>query len=476
MNTRVLAVAAAVGLSRAGLLAQPEPAPPPSAQDDTLRSILDELTRLRGRVETLEQQHDADQQRIRQLEQRLGQPAATPGSSRLPQTQPPPGPSPAAPPQPLAPRMTELPQQAQLNFGAAALGWSNELNPAIGVLFDMGASLSSSGDDDRNRFNLREVELDFRTAVAPFADAVFITTFEEEIENPGSNDIRISRNVDVEEGYVNFHTLPFGLSLKAGKFRNAFGENNRLHTHAQPQVDRPLAVQAFLGGEGLATTGASLSWLVPNPLDQYIELTAEVVNADGGQESPILGGPNASNPAVVGHLKWFTDVGATSSLQIGGSYLFSATSGMQGDNGNLFGADVTFHWQDPDNPDNRSLLVQGELFYGKNDTLSPTLGMLRNDSFGAYVFGEYQLAKNLFAGTRFDYTEFPSIVDRGPSDHDLAVSPYLSLYLAENVRLRLQYQQRFATINGATTPEANLFLGLTFSIGAHAPHAFGAFR
>ncbi|RMH29470.1 MAG: hypothetical protein D6693_01920 [Planctomycetota bacterium] len=475
MKTLTIAVVAAAALSQAPVRAQTQTDPEPPAQDETLRSVLDELARLRERVGALEEQHDADLQRIRQLEERLARPsagAAAPSAGSAPPA------STTAPIQtePIRPRTEELPPQARLSLGDSSLGWGNQLNPAIGVLFDMGASLSSSGDDDRNRFNLREVELDIRAAVAPFADAIFITTFEEEIENPGSTDIQIARNVDIEEGYINFHSLPAGLSLKAGKFRNAFGENNRLHTHALPQVDRPLAVQAFLGGEGLATTGASVSWLVPNPLDQFIELTAEVVNADGGEESPLLGGPNASNPAVVAHLKWFTDVGETGSLQLGGSYLFGASSGAQGDNSSLFGADATFHWQDPDNPDARSLLIQGELFYGMNDTESPALGMLRNESFGAYLFGEYQFAKNLYAGTRFDYTEFPSVEDRAPGDHDLAVSPYLSLYLAENVRLRFQYQQRFARINGETTPEANFLIGLTFSIGAHPPHAFGAFR
>ena len=472
MRTTFLAVITTALLSPAPVLAQAAQDTPPPTQDNTLQNILDELTQLRGRVESLEQQHEADQKRIRQLEEQQKQQSVLPIQPASPQ----PESSPATSVPPISPQMAGPAQPALLNFGATTLGWSNKLNPAIGVTFDMGAMLSSSGDDDRNRFNFREAELDIRAAVSPFADAVFIATFGEDIANPGTNNIDISREVDIEEGYINFHTLPFGLSLKAGKFRNAFGANNRLHTHALPQVDRPLAVQAFLGDEGLQTTGASISWLVPNPFDQYIELTAEIVNADGGQGSPILGGANASNPAVVGHLKWFTEVGETGSLQIGGSYLFSATSGMQDDNGNLFGADITYHWQNPNNPDIHSLLVQGELFYGKNDTISPLLGTLRNESLGAYIFGEYQLGKNLFAGARFDYTQFPSSEERGPDDHDLAISPYVSWYLAENVRLRIQYQERFARIYGDTTPEANLLIGLTFSIGAHAPHAFGAFR
>ena len=483
------AACAAVVFASDSATAQSETTAPPnekttSDSPDTIRSILDDLARLNRRVEEFERQHNADQERIRALEEQLrggtpGSGASAPGVPGGPDAEPGQG---AGSPRGVAPSLAQPSRsaaavpQSQLSLGSASLGWNNVLNPSIGVIFDMGGMLSSSGDDYRNRFNLREVELDIRAAVAPFADAVFITTLEEEIENPGSDNISVSRNVDIEEGYINFHTLPFDLALKAGKFRSAFGANNRLHTHALPQIDRPLAVQAFLGGEGQATTGASLSWLVPNPGDEYIELTAEIINADGGTESTFLGGPNASNPAVLGHLSWYTDLGETSLLQLGASFMYADSSGSTNQDGNLFGADFTYHWQDPDEPETKSFLLQGELFYGANDTDSPVLGQLRNESWGAYVFGEYQLDKNTYTGIRFDYTEFPGLEDRGPSDHDFAVSPYVSWFLAENVRLRLEYQQRFATTGGDTTDEANLMLGLTFSLGSHPPHAFGAFR
>jgi len=62
--------------------------------------------------------------------------------------------------------------------------------------------------------------------------------------------------------------------------------------------------------------GTSLSWQVPNPWDQYVELIGEIVNADGGEEAPILGGPNAENPAVLAHLKYFTDIGETHVVEV----------------------------------------------------------------------------------------------------------------------------------------------------------------
>ena len=57
--------------------------------------------------------------------------------------------------------------------GAPSTGQGNLLNPQITAFFDMGGSLSSDGDNKaRNRFNLRETELDLRGAVSPLADGV----------------------------------------------------------------------------------------------------------------------------------------------------------------------------------------------------------------------------------------------------------------------------------------------------------------
>lgn len=358
---------------------------------------------------------------------------------------------------------------------SGSAGGASLLNPDITVFFDMGVSLSSNGDNNAlNRFNFREAELDFRGAISPAADGVFILTLGEEIEQEVDGSVDISRNVDIEEGYVNFHSLPHDLALKVGQFRPAFGSNNLLHTHDLPQVDRPLAVQNFLGPEGFHAIGASLSWLVPNPWDKYVEAIVQITNADGG-ESPLFGGANAENPAIIAHVKFFDDITPTSSIDLGASYLFVRTSADTDDDANVIGLDAAYTWTDPDPSKFRSVLVQAEAFWAQNDVRRGLAGLLeakRNTSFGTYLFAQYQLSRDWYTGIRFDYTDFPDSEVRGPNDSDFAISPYVTWYESEFLRLRLEYQHRFFELDGTDGDEDALFLQMTFIVGAHPPHPY----
>jgi hypothetical protein len=413
-------------------------------------ALLEEMRRMSERVETLEREREADQSRIRELEDAL---ARLESSSR--------GGSEA---------------DAGVGSGsdglATALGQGNLFNPEITVFGDLGGSLSTDGDDKRfNRFNLREFELDFRAAVTPWVDGALILALGEEIEQE-AGEAEIHTHVHVEEGYLNFHTLPYDLALKAGKFRASFGRNNLLHTHDLPQVTRPLAVEAFLGPEGLMTIGGSLSWIVPNPWERYVEIVTEVVNSDGGEESPIFGGPNARNPALISHLKLFEDVGDWSSLEVGGSFLFGRTSDDADSRAYLLGLDATYLWRDPSRPDFRSLLLQGEVFWGSNDWELEGGGVDRNRSLGFYALGQYQFAQNWYAGLRYDYTEFPNLEFHDGDDSEWALTSSLSWYFTEFLRLRLEYQHRSFERFGDDGDQDNLMLQLTFVLGAHPAHPY----
>jgi hypothetical protein len=411
------------------------------SEPPAMEALLEEMRRMSERVETLEKEREVDRSRMRELEDSLAR-LESPGAGE---------------------------NEAD---AATAFGQGNLFNPELTVFGDLGGSLSTNGDDKSfNRFNIREFELDFRAAVTPWADGVLILAVGEEIEQVGG-EAEIHTHFGVEEGYLNFHTLPHDLALKAGRFRSAFGRNNLLHTHDLPQVTRPLAVEAFLGHEGLVTTGGSLSWIVPNPWERYIELITEVVNSDGGEESPLLGGPNANNPAVISHLKLFEDVGDWSSLEVGGSFLFGHSSSENDSRAYMFGLDATYLWRDPEKPDFRSLLLQGELFWASNDWELETGDVERNQSLGFYASGQYQFAENWYAGLRFDYTEFPNLEYRDSDDWDWALSPSVSWYLSEFLRLRLEYQHRSIERFGNRRDEDNLMLQLTFAIGAHPPHPY----
>jgi len=445
---------------------------PPVQKDKDIGNLVRELS---NRLDAMESQHESDQRRIEELEKRLNE-LEPPTSDRTRAQE--------------IERIkeeikTELaePESSSgiFDLSPSGFGTSNQMNPPMTVFFDLGGSVSSRGNNKAlNRFNLREVELDFRAAISPEADGVAIFTFEEEIDQDARGDINIGRNVDIEESYINFHSLPHDLSLKMGKFRNLFGMNNVMHTHDLPQIDRPLAVQNFLGPEGLLTTGASLNWLVPNPWDKYVEATVQVVNSDGGDGSPILGGPNADNPAVVGHVKYFDDLTETSSLELGGSYLFGSTSRDSDFDANMFGLDVTYQWVDPDPSKFHSWVVQSELFWAKNDIDHGRFLSESNTSFGGYVFAQSQINRDWYVGLRADYSEFPNSESRSNGDSDSALSPYITWYISEFLRARLEYQHRWSDRNGFRDRDPDsedvVLLQFTGVIGAHPPHPYWVHR
>lgn len=436
-------------------------------QDDDVREI---LRKMNERIEKLERMHEDDQGKIKELETRLKQVEGGPSDKeRQAQVD--------ALKEEVKLEVTadlaEPPKRSVYDLTSGAEGSGNLLNPQITAFLDLGGSVSSRGRNKAlNRFNLREVELDFRAAISPSVDGVMILSLGEDIQSRRNGDVTIDQGVDVEESYLDVHTLPHNLALKIGKFRNAFGRNNQLHTHDLPQVTRPLAIQSFFGPEGLSTVGASLSWLVPNPWDKYLEATVQVVNADGGADSPILGGPNADNPAVVAHVKFFDDLTETSSLEIGASYLYTHTSSRSHFDANVFGLDVAYQWDDPDPGKFRSLLLQGEAYWSDNDVERGWFGPQRNDTFGTYAFAQYQFDQNWYVGLRGDYTEYPNSAVRRPGEGDVAVSPYVTWYLTEFLRTRLQYEHRWIDTTRGAGDEDAVFLQFTGVIGSHPPHPY----
>jgi hypothetical protein len=440
---RALALGAALAVCCIGFEATPA-----EILEASFADLNETVRHLARRIEEMERERAEDQRRIRELEEKLEMVRSAEETDEV---------------------TPDLEPAGAGTFGGGFFGQGNLLNPAITAFFDMGGSVSTMGDNEaHDRFNLREVELDFRAAVSPKADGVLIVALEEEIERE-AGETEIHHHFQVEEAFLDYHSLTEDLGLKFGKFRNTFGRNNLLHTHDLPQISRPLAVGAFLGPEGLATLGASLSWIVPNPWDRYLELTTDLVNADGGEESPILGGPNANNPAVLGHLKLFEDIGETGSLEIGASYLWGRTGRHDDSTGLLLGLDATYLWQDPERPDSRSLLLQGEFFWSDTDFDDGISPVMHHHRKGGYAFLQYQPAQNWYTGLRFDYTEFPNRTRR---DSDWGISPYVSWYVNEALRLRLEYQHHSVEEGGMRDEEAALMLGATFFIGAHPPHPY----
>src|SRR5207253_9690376 len=137
-----------------------------------------------------------------------------------------------------------------------------------------------------NRFDVGELELDLRAAVHPIADAVAILSVHRDADNPvfpmGEKPSGPDTGISIEEGYLLFHDFGVpNLTAKLGRFHVRFGRQNILHLHDLPTSDPPFVNQAFLAPEALTDSGLSLSYVIPNPWNQYFEIVGEILAGEG---------------------------------------------------------------------------------------------------------------------------------------------------------------------------------------------------
>lgn len=314
-----------------------------------------------------------------------------------------------------------------------------------------------------DRISLREVELGLQGVLDPYARADFFITFED------------GGAPTVEEGYITWLYLPFGLQAKTGIFRTNFGKMNRTHRPEIDQMDYPRPIKNLLGEEGQSEPGISISKMLPNPWDIYSELTGEVL-------TPSEDGAKGRDQIYLAHLKNFFALTSSSSIELGFSFQtrdISDTDNATLTNGNfrqtMEGVDLTFRWDPPGQKLYKSFIWQTEFFAsqreaGSFDDDGFTQDVKDINSLGFYTFAEYQLTRRLFAGVRFDYSQFPT----NDKDSEWAISPYLTFWQSEFSRLRLEYSH--LERNSVTIPveegDNSLTLQATFSIGSHRPHPF----
>ena len=256
--------------------------------------------------------------------------------------------------------------------------------------------------------------------------------------------------------------MPASGQAKLGKFRADFGKFNRTHPPETPFADRPLATLAFLGEEGLVTTGASLSALIPNPLNLYWDATANLGNVPDAEEQPTFTADTRSDLLTVARTSLFVPAGASADFNLGVSYAnalhrpeFRAT---EGNRAQLGAGDVTFRWKNPRRSLYRSLLVQSELIalQGSREGAERHLGW-----FG---YALYQLARQWKVGGRYDWTESPGAHEN--STGALALVQYQpSEFSTMSVQLRRTW------LPGDVAEDAAFFKWI-FNIGPHGAHPY----
>jgi hypothetical protein len=349
---------------------------------------------------------------------------------------------------------------AQPAIGPGVGKSSSILNPDISFNGDF----TFLGTDNRqlnkaNRFSFREAEVGFQAPIDPYARADAFITFGEG-ESP-----------EVEEAYATFLTLPYNLQARIGKFRLSFGKNNLLHRHALSQTDRPLAEVANFGDEGVSGTGVGISYLVPNPWDQYVLVTGEVANGlgeelEGAQGIPLdspAPGRSLDDFVYVGHAQTFFDLNANNNVEVGGSFL--ANEPRSGTDTRVYGVDLTYRWRPLAQQGYRQFLWRSEGYFTHEDTHAAGPSVF--DTSGAYTYGEYRLAQTQWVGIRVDWTEIPGTSGK----KEWGVYPYFTFSPLEFGYFRVGYE--YVRSDQLNDKDSNrVWLQYNFSIGPHAAHAF----
>jgi hypothetical protein len=366
-----------------------------------------------------------------------------------------------------------------------------EFNPAIGLVGETIFSYQSrasneTGSERPGGFNIfqRSVELNISAAVDPFAKAYAVI-------NASADAATGEATMGVEEAALQTTSLPWNFELKAGRFFGEFGKLSYIHDHELPFVNRPLALDQYIGGES-RTDGAQLSWLPPLP--HYLSVVAGVGNGFGG-DSPLnnpglyrtLGGFN-----YFGRISTYFDLTPNIQLETGISGLINPTTHDRGGNDaftgpggvlltekqrQVAGLDVKLSYVPLQNNQFKRLdwgtevLASHSRYLFDPDGSLADGGPLSGDEFrrsigsmGLYSYITYKWHRQWSAGFLFDYVQ-------DPANHNietLAYSPYITWAPSHWNQIRLQYTHTEPNSASGFKPDDAVYIQWAWIIGAHS--------
>jgi len=264
---------------------------------------------------------------------------------------------------------------------------------------------------------------------------------------------------EIGEAFVQTRALPYGLFLKAGKFKSSFGRINSKHQHSWYFDLQPIIYESLFGPDGISDAGIQLQYLFPT--DTYIMAGFEALQ--GTNERSF--GDTESNNLYVGYLKSSVDV----------SDDFSALGGVSIAHGkntttnatNVYGVDITLREQ----LDSYSALIfQAEYLYRDKD-----LGESSAQQSGLYAEVICQIDKNYSTGVRYDaITKNDITLPEGIDGDNLQrYSAMLEYKPFEFSRIRLQYSNdQTKVIDGERRDINEFILSLNIAAGAHGAHSY----
>ncbi|MCD4784717.1 MAG: OprO/OprP family phosphate-selective porin [Candidatus Eremiobacteraeota bacterium] len=417
----------------------------------------DKIEKMEKQIQDLQNQYLKMKKELEDLKKQKGK-KPVPGEIPAPTTSPLPIASPSLQETPPAQDDEALLKQLQKEMGEEEEGEAaprptgrqtgNVFNPDISINADMVWRINHNKNiEGGSPFNLREVEIGFQGNIDPWSrfDA-FIG-----LHKHGDH-----TEVHVEEAYTTFYRIPLGLQLKTGKFFTAFGKDNTMHQHDRPYVDKPLFVKNYLGHEGMGGTGMSASAMIPLG-KVYGEAILETMN---DENSSSFTGGKSGKVLYNGHVRLYSDLNDSSNIELGYSHLRGFNDKAATRLTQIQGIDLTYRWKPLRRGKYHSFLLRGEYLW--SDRENPDRQVRTN---GYYAFGQYQLNRNWYVGARYDYSEFPDLINT----HENAISGMLTYYPTEFSYMRLQYKK---TDRNFAYPITEWLFQMNFLLGPHGAHKF----
>ena len=405
--------------SLSALAGEPLHAGNPAADLDALRQ---EIETLRRQLETVSAQY---KERLEVLEGRL---------ARL------------EIPDPSVPRTTTSVPSAPQSSPPGGERALQALNPEISVTGDATARYSNDSTDPAfNRLVFDGFEMAIQHPLDPYSQAKFFVALED-------------GQIDLEEGYISWESLPGKLGLKAGRFHTNFGRLNRHHKHALPWVDRDLPSQTlFSPREGMLGNGVSLAWLPPKlPIAHSNEVHFEIIDSGDILAFSIKG---FGDPIYIGRLLSYYDLSENAYFEWGLSAARSHWDEQEFNSSTIVGLDFSYRWEPLRQALYRSLELRSEWFYNQRENWPG------GNVFGMYTSAEWQLSRRWYAGARYQFSQALA----NHLDHTASISPFLTFWQSEWVRLRAQYDFLDRNFDRNVS---RAYLQFTWSLGPHKHEAY----
>lgn len=358
-------------------------------------------------------------------------PTPTPTGEPAEVITPPPEPTPSAVPEPA-------------ETGAPSAPSASYFNPAIAVIGNFLGVAGKNEIEDRPSLQMRESEISLQAVVDPFARADFFVAVTDE-------------EVELEEGFITFTSLPWDLLIKVGKFKAQIGKVNLLHLHLLPWVDAPLPNENLIGGEeGWNDAGLSVSRLIPMG-ETFSELILQVFR---GESEGLFEAPSRGDVAYLAHYRAYRDFGDDHNLELGSTWGRGHNGVAEDSETTLENLHLVYRWKPLTGKPYRQFILRSELSRSRREQEGG-----RQTSRGFFVGGDYRLSRRWWAGARYEFADRAD--DENARDKGGAVT--LMFWPSEFSQIRAQGRRR-EYAGGVTADE--LLVQLQFSIGAHGAHPF----